>query len=421
MTAPPSERRDEHNSGVPPGLDGALPCWRKRDERVDEQAESRLMRASTVVSARMRRMFGIQAAAIGVAAAAGVLLAGGQTGVPAPMHRADRSSLVMQPDREFAAASYVHRPLSPDAPRDPHSDLWVADLQRQIRDSHGLVSVNIDRYTPPLYVVGRDQPTVRVRAERSSDPAWRFEPLQRQWESVPLPDDFQPSAGTDKEAIVYQPSTARYWEFWGAEKSGRRTIDSSGKQVDEWRAAWGGQIEDLAMNPGYFPTTPQGYKFGATATGLALLAGLLTISEQRQGTIRHAIHLALPQTRRSEWVLPAQRSDGRSNDPNAIPQGATFRLPATIDLDRMDMDPYARMIARAVQTYGLVVRDSAGAVVLYAENPLGAGPDDPYFGPGGILQCPNGRAEAACYPDSNNRLRGFPWSQLQAVRMTAGE
>src|SRR5260370_4524240 len=101
----------------------------------------------------------------------------------------DRPSLIMTPDREFAAS--------------------VADLQRQISGYYGVVSVNIDRYSPPLYVVAIDQPTVRVRAERASDPAWTFEPLQPQWQSVPLPDGFKPSAGTDKKAIVYQPSTRR--------------------------------------------------------------------------------------------------------------------------------------------------------------------------------------------------------------------
>ena len=328
----------------------------------------------------------------------------------------DRPSLIMAPDREFAASSYVHKPLAADAPRDSHSDVWVAQLLHQIGAYYGVVSLNIDRYSPPVYVVSGDQPTVRVRAERASDPSWTFEPLQRQWDSVPLPDGFEPALGTDKEAIVYQPSTRQYWEFWGMERSGRKTVDSSGRTVDEWRAGWGGKIDDLATSPGYFPTTREGYKFGATATGLALLGGLMTIAEQREGTINHAIHIALPQTRRSVWAQPAQRTDGRDNDPNAIPEGARFRIPESVDLDQIAMDPYARMVARAVQKYGMIVRDTAGAVVLYAENPLTKGADHPYFGMGGILRCPMGHIESACYADSNNRLRGFPWDKLQAVQ-----
>jgi hypothetical protein len=91
-----------------------------------------------------------------------------------PHHSGDwkeRSPLVVVPDREFAASSYVHQHLRADVPRDSHSDASVANLQRQIGTHYGVVSVNIDQYSPPLYVIGGDQPTVRVRAERASDPA----------------------------------------------------------------------------------------------------------------------------------------------------------------------------------------------------------------------------------------------------------
>lgn len=180
----------------------------------------------------------------------------------------------------------------------------------------------------------------------------------------------------------------------------------------------GGRIEALGRNPGYFEPTPEGYKFGTTATGLAMLGGLITIAEQRAGIVDHAIHMALPETRRGHWAWPAQRSDGDEDDPDAIPQGATFRLPHELNLDQIDMDPYARMLARAVQKHGLVVRDTAGAVVLYAENPLACGAGDPYTGVGGILGWPGGRETEECYPDSNHRLRGFPWDRLEAVRAT---
>ena len=68
---------------------------------------------------------------------------------------------------------------------------------------------------------------------------------QQQWQSVPLPEGFQPSAGTDKKAIVYRPSTGRYWEFWAMERSGRKVVNSASRRVDEWRADRGGKINDL--------------------------------------------------------------------------------------------------------------------------------------------------------------------------------
>jgi hypothetical protein len=69
----------------------------------------------------------------------------------------------------------------------------------------------------------------------------------------------------------------------------------------------------------------------------------------------------------------------------------------------------------------MVVRDTAGNVVPYAENPLSKGADHPYFGAGGILRFVKGRAEAACYADGNNRLGGFPWDKLEAIQATLQE
>jgi len=255
-----------------------------------------------------------------------------------------------------------------------------------------------------------------VLAARASDPSWTAPGLQSQFLDVPLPSGFAPSAGTDEEAVVYQPSTGRYWEFWLMEPTGAKTTNSVGQSVPQWRAGWGGQIAELGANPGYFHTTAQDLKYGTAATGLALLGGLMTIAEQKRGVIEHALHIALPKTRSAIWALPARRTDGTVTDPTAIPEGTTFRIPASLNLNAIDMDPYARMLARAAQTYGLVVRDTAGAVAFYAENPSGMPGPDPYWGPGGILGCPSSGAVPSCYPDSNNRLRGFPWAQLVAIR-----
>jgi hypothetical protein len=323
----------------------------------------------------------------------------------------------MVPGREFASDSYVHQPLSPNAEIDPLSDVWVRDLQRQIKQYYGVAAVNITKYAPPLFIVGADHPTVKVLAARGWEPKWSFEPLQQQWNAVPLPVDFQPSGGSDKEAIVYQPSTGRYWEFWVAERTGKQVRNSAGAMVEEWRAAWGGMISNLRENPGYFVPTAGGYKFGTTATSLPLLAGLMTVAEQQRGSIEHPLHFAIPEVRKGVWAFPAQRTDGQIASDTAIPEGVTFRLPPTLDVDKLDMDPYARILARAVQKYGMILRDKAGAVVFYAENPGTRYEVDPYFGRHGILRCALGKFVWGCAPDSNNRLRGFPWDRLQALKV----
>jgi hypothetical protein len=330
----------------------------------------------------------------------------------------ERHSLIMKPDREFAASCHVHRLLADTTAKLPLSDAFVRDFVRQV-GAYGM-AVNVDQYTPPLYIVGPDAPKMRVKTARSSDPSWSFGHLQQQWTDVPRPENLQPSVGTDKDAIIYQPSTGRYYEFWGLEPGNAIEAGSTGEKLPQWQAAWGGRINDLAKSPGYFLSTPEGHKFGVAATSLALLAGLMTLAEQKTGVINHVLHVALPETRRGVWVHPAQRTDGASDRSDAIPQGTMFRLPTDLDLAGLRLDPFARMIAAAVQKHGMIVRDTAGVVAFYAENPLSSQPQThPYFGQDGILRCPQGKAIPACYPDGNNRLSGFPWERLEAVRLQA--
>ena len=102
-----------------------------------------------------------------------------------------------------------------------------------------------------------DQATVRVRAWHSWEPDGSWSALQTRWEAVPLPDDFAPAAtggsGTDQDAILYQPSTGRYWEFWMMEKTGQQIVDSTGRALNEWGAAWGGRMDNIALNSGWGP------------------------------------------------------------------------------------------------------------------------------------------------------------------------
>jgi len=188
--------------------------------------------------------------------------------------------------------------LTNDAPLDAQSRSYVANLQRQIKKYFGHPDVNIDGGTPAIYIVPMDQPTVRVKYVAWDRPGETVRPLQAQWETVPLPDDLQPSTGDDGEAVVYQPSTGKMWEFWRVRRTGAKVVNSAGKSVDEWGANWGGRMDNIATNPGDWVTTPDGYKFGTTASGIPFLAGLITIDELQRGAIDHIVGFALPR----HWV-----------------------------------------------------------------------------------------------------------------------
>jgi hypothetical protein len=136
-------------------------------------------------------------------------------------------------------------------------------------------------------------------------------------------------------------------------------------------------------------------------------AGLIRIDELRAGRITHALDLAIPAARAHAFSWPAQRTDGVDGSPNAIPEGARFRLDPDLDLSKLDLPPATRAIAAAAQRYGLIVTDqTAWAVGLFAEDPTPTG-GDPYGGPNGLF---DGRSP-------KELLARFPWRHLEVVRM----
>src|SRR5204862_6920870 len=104
-------------------------------------------------------------------------------------------------------------------------------IQRQISQYYGVAGVNISQYTPAIFIVGPDQPTVRVKAWDRNNPNWSFQPLQDKWAAVPLPDNFVAASGTDQEAVVYQPARGKMWEFWLTQKTGAKVVNSAGRTV----------------------------------------------------------------------------------------------------------------------------------------------------------------------------------------------
>ena len=279
----------------------------------------------------------------------------------------------------FAAGSFWNAPLAAGAPVDARSAVWVAELRRQLSTTNPWI--NTTTYSTPVYTVPAGQPTVRVTLD-ASDAA-----LQQAWSQVPIPAGAKPASGSDAHMVVWQPATDTMWEFWLASL-----------KADGWHARWGGRMTGVSKSPGYFTAPNPGW--GATATSLPLLGGLMRTSELQAGRIDHALAFAIPHTKLwKSWSWPAQRSDGDTDSADAIPEGARFRLPADLDIDALKLPPVTAAIAKAVQRYGMVLRDKSGAVSFYAEAPTGA---DPY------------PALFKTYP--NLLFATFPWDRLQALR-----
>jgi hypothetical protein len=300
--------------------------------------------------------------------------------------RAPRNVSAASP-RLFAPTSFWNAPLPADAELDPDSGRIVTALANEVRKevagNYG-PWINFNQYSTPVYTVGPDMPTVKVKVDVYA-PA-----LQRDFDAVPIPWYAVPARGSDAHMTVYQPSTDTLWEFWLARYAS-----------DGWHARWGGKISGVSRSVGHFPGA-----YGATATGLPLLGGLMTIDELKALRIDHALALAVPNTAQGEFVWPAQRGDGKTPGAEGIPQGTHLRIDPSLDLSKLRLSPLGLAMARAAQRYGIIVRDTAGCVVFYAEDDIRT-PGHPY-------------AQIFGGKHPSRLLDGFPWDRLQVVKPRGG-
>lgn len=113
---------------------------------------------------------------------------------------------------------------------------------------------------------------------------------------------------------------------------------------------------------------------GATASRSSLLAGLVRFDEVATGRIDHALSASLSEIAAGSYVWPAMGTDGRSQDPAALPMGSWLRLRAGTDLSRLG--PQARVVARALQVHGAVLADTGPGFVIRGEPDLRWDDDD---------------------------------------------
>ncbi|HEX4753920.1 MAG TPA: hypothetical protein VH268_13570 [Solirubrobacterales bacterium] len=314
---------------------------------------------------------------------------------PAPEPEIGEGEPESQPPDEaepawFAPNSVWNRELSATVPLAAQSSTYVAELVSQVESAGAWI--NTEEYSTPVYTVGPGQPRVAVEVVNQSG-GWIAPALKSALSSVPLPPGAKPAAGTDEHLVVWQPSGNEMWEFWGLREEGGK-----------WVTSYGGAMKDVSGSPGYYTSSSwPGAEpiWGATATSLPLVGGLMTIKQLESLKIEHALSMAIPYPG-SDYVWPAQRGDGWVNSPGAIPEGTIFRLPKSVNLKSLELTALGLAIAEAAQKYGMVVRDTSSCVCLYGEasTTSGAKPYAQIFG---------GKMPS-------DLLANFPWTELVAIQ-----
>jgi len=106
----------------------------------------------------------------------------------------------------------------------------------------------------------------------------------------------------------------------------------------------------------------------ADAAGFPIAPLLFTADEVAAGEIAHAIRFILPndRVRARQYVRPATHGTNTTGDADAPPYGVHFRLRADYPLDSLPSEG-ARVVARALQTYGMYHADG-GQIALTAQS-----------------------------------------------------
>jgi hypothetical protein len=262
----------------------------------------------------------------------------------------------------FAASTPWYRDISA-APLDRESDQVIRGLEA--RGGWGTGKLRIDFSIEVL----RADASTSMRTFTTNDD---FYTPDCDHMPVPVPAGGRIEAennyacSTDGDCHLIVLHGQRLYEMWRANISGG--LSAGGTFTGGCLAVW-----DLSRDY-WSGSNAKDYGRGnhctsADAAGLPLADLLFDADEVKAGAIEHAIRFILPndRMRKGELVRPATHSGVGLGTPttDTVPYGARFRLKASVDLSALK--PGARVVAKALQKYGMLLSDG-GNIALTARS-----------------------------------------------------
>jgi len=164
-----------------------------------------------------------------------------------------------------------------------------------------------------------------------------------------------PVGSEDCHLLVVDGAAKRLYEMYNATASGSTLVARCGLFWDLTRS---------------YPPGLRGDQCTSTdAGGFPVAAMLFTADEVFAGDIPHAIRFILPNARMRAgvYVHPASHAGAPSGGTNLPPYGVRFRLRADYPLATLPSDG-ARVIARAMQRYGMLLADGGNIALTAASD-----------------------------------------------------
>jgi hypothetical protein len=247
--------------------------------------------------------------------------------------------------RAFSSDSYWNTPLPAEAPIDPRSAAFI-DFLNADNDADYLRIVGADSsggWGEPIFWAQSSDPVYKVKQTRYTLP-------EQFAEGVRIPKEARPPDTSDAQMTIYDLAAGSVYKLQKA------VYDSD---TDTWSAG-GGSWYATESNGLHRSLEESNDERNHGHRGIPPATHAVRFDEIEAGRIDHALKIAV-NTAHQDAVWPMTNSDGDSNDPAALPQGARLRIKPSVDLDELDLSPAALVIARALQRYGAVVGDSSGS------------------------------------------------------------
>ncbi|CAI7891910.1 unnamed protein product [Closterium sp. NIES-53] len=154
----------------------------------------------------------------------------------------------------------------------------------------------------------------------------------------PLPASPLVEGGSDHHVLLVDTDRCMLYEIY----------DYS--QLNSQVSAGSGAVWNLTSNK----LRPAGWT-SADAAGLPILPGLTRFEEVQGGAIRHALRFTASSTQR-KYVWPARHYASSNTDRRQPPMGIRVRLKKSFNTSKFP--PQARVVLKALQTYGMMLADN---------------------------------------------------------------
>lgn len=281
--------------------------------------------------------------------------------------------------RFFNDTSFWNQPIGGNPEIDPDSRRVTEFMTRRHNDGLWL---NLERWTIPIYDVGRDTPRRRVHRRMKLEAADRGvlgrskaylgagHPLgfgaafARDAEAglIPIPDYAMADPESDSHMALVDWDNGWIWDMWAAHR----------RPDGEWESNTGMKyrldgsgVFDRAEFAAHDGESIHPYGPGRAA-GVPILAGTIMHEEILQGRIGHKLAFATQAAALQKFVFPpACWTDGGWR--GGFPEGAVLQLDPALDPGALGLSPAAQVVARALQEYGAVCVDVSGGHCLYGQ------------------------------------------------------